>query len=333
VTLEKEKTLSQKEIDALLSILPSGNDAVAQMGNVVTMPGRFIGSVRTYDFRSPDKFSKEQIRTLQMIHENFARRVSSALAAYLRATVHLACVHIEQGSFADFLQNVPASSIAAVLKADPLPGRILLTLDNATATIAIDRLLGGFGEPLEDHQVTDIEQSLVRGVMQYFADGLQEAWRNVIALNVSLEEITLNPEFVQVALPSDAAIFLGFEIKVRESNGMMSICIPYSVLKPIVSELSPHTWVAGETSEAGKHRKGLLEHLRHTTVDVSVLLGETTVNFEDLLHLQEGDVLVLNTLVNRALPVKVGKEKRYLGHPGLSGSHMAVQITEIMEDM
>lgn len=328
--MDKEKTLSQKEIDALLSILPSGDDSTGS--TAANNTNRYIGSVRTYDFRSPDKFSKEQIRTLQMIHENFARRVGSALAAYLRATVQLACVHIEQGSFADFLQNIPMSSVAAVLKADPLPGRILLTLDATTATVAIDRLLGGFGAPLDEHQVTDIEQSLIRGVLNYFADGLQEAWRNLITLNVTLEETTLNPEFVQVALPSDAAIFLGFEMKVRNNNGMMSICIPYSVLKPIVSELSPHTWVAGETTEVGKHHAGLIDHVKHTNVELSVLLGEATVGFEELLHLQNGDVLLLNTLVNRPLPVLVGNQKRYLGHPGLAGSHMAVQITSILEE-
>ncbi len=329
--MEKEKTLSQKEIDALLSILPAGDDPMPHIGGGGS--SHYIGSVRTYDFRSPDKFSKEQIRTLQMIHENFARRVGSALAAYLRATVQLACVHIEQGSFADFLQNIPVSSLAAVLKADPLPGRILLTLDAATTTIAIDRLLGGFGAPLDEHSVTDIEQSLIRNVIKYFANGLQEAWHNVVALDVTLEEITLNPEFVQVALPSDAAIFLGFEIKMRDNNGMMSICIPYSVLKPIVSELSPHAWVAGESSESTKDRQGLVDHLRQTRVGLSVLLGEATVNFEELLNLQNGDVLVLNTLVNRPIPVLVGDKKRYLGQPGLSGSHMAVQITNVLEEI
>jgi len=331
--MDKEKTLSQKEIDALLSILPSGDDPQQHLSGPRLGSNRFIGSVRAYDFRSPDKFSKEQIRTLQMIHENFARRVGSSLAAYLRATVHLACVHIEQGSFADFLQNIPVSSVAAVLKADPLPGRILLTLDSVTATIAIDRLLGGFGAPVEDHAVTDIEQTLIRGVIKYFADGLREAWANVVTLNVTTEEITLNPEFVQVALPSDAAVFLGFEMKIRDTNGLMSICIPYSVLKPIVSELSPHAWVAGESDDKGVHQQGIIGHLRQTQVELSVLLGEARVQFEDLLQLQSGDVLVLDTVVNRPLPVLVGEKKRYMGHPGLSGSHMAVQITNVLEEI
>jgi flagellar motor switch protein FliM len=327
--MEQEKSLSQKEIDALLSILPADGEPVSDGVD------RVIGSVRAYDFRSPDKFSKEQIRTLQMIHENFSRRVSSAIAAYLRATVQLACVHIEQGSFADFIQNIPPSSLAAVLKPDPLPGRLLLTLDPVTATVAVDRLLGGFGRPADsEHQITDIEQTvIVQGLVKYLAEGLQEAWRNVITLNISIEETTLNPEFVQVALPSDAAILLGFEFKIRDSAGMMSICIPYSVLKPIVSELSPHTWVSGEAREAGAHTERLLTHLKRTEIDLSVLLGEMTVEFEELLHLQAGDVLVLNTMVSRPLPVLVGERKRYLGQPGLAGSHMAVQITTIMEEI
>ena len=326
--MEREKkTLSQKEIDALLSILPTEES---------TRPGadRFIGSAKTYDFRSPDKFSKEQIRTLQMIHENFTRRVSSSLAAYLRAAVQLACVHIEQGSFADFIQNIPTSSLAAVLKMDPLPGRILLTLDASTITVAVDRMLGGFGQPVtEGHQITDIEQTLVQGVIQYLATELREAWRNVIALTINIEETTLNPEFAQVALPTDAAVFLGFEFKIRENNGAMSICIPYSVLKPIVSELSPHTWVTGETEQAGSHQEGLLTHLKQTQVDLSVLLGEMNVDFEELLHLQVGDVLPLDAMVNRPLSVLVGNSKKYIGQPGLSGSYMAVQITAVMEDL
>lgn len=322
------KTLSQKEIDALLSILPTNGDTPAHGAD------RYVGSARAYDFRSPDKFSKEQIRTLQMIHENFTRRVSSSLAAYLRAAVQLNCVHIEQGSFADFIQNIPSASLAAVLKMDPLPGRILLTLDPQTTSVAVDRLLGGFGRPIkaDQHQITDIEQALIKGVINYLAEGLREAWRNVITLTVTLEETTLNPEFVQIALPSDAAIFLGFEFKIRETNGSMSICIPYSVLKPIVSELSPHTWASGETEAAGSHRQGLLTHLKFTSVDVAVLLGEVTVGFEELLHLQPGDVMLLDTQVTRPLPVMVGNTKRYAGQPGLTGHNLAVQITSVIED-
>lgn len=325
--MEKGKSLTQKEIDALLSILP---------GDGTPLPGvdRFLGSARAYDFRSPDKFSKEQIRTLQMIHENFARRVSSSLAAYLRATAQLAFTHIEQGSFADFIQNISSPVLVAVLKMDPLPGRLLLTLDASTATVAVDRLLGGFGRPVENgHEITDIEQSLLQRMIEYLAEGLRDAWRNVISLQVTTEEITLNPEFVQVALPTDAAIFLGFEIKIRESIGMMSLCIPYSVLKPIISELSPHTWVAGETKDAGSYSEGLISHLKHTQVDISVLLGEVVVEFDDLLHIHSGDVLMLDTSINHALPILVGDCKKYQGQPGLIGRLMAVQVTEITEEV
>lgn len=325
---DMQASLTQQEIDALLSILPADGSP---------LPGSnedfVIGSVRAYDFRSPDKFSKEQIRTLEMIHENFARRVGSSLSAYLRTTVHLACVHVEQGSFADFIQNVPTPSPIAVFRMDPLPGRVLLTLDTTVATILVDRLLGGFGRPANDgHQITDIEQSLLRGILQQLADGLQQAWKNLIALQVVLEEAALNPEFVQVALPTDATIFLGFDITVRQHTGMLNVCIPYSVLKPIVTELSPRTWAAGEARENGSHRQTMLHHLQHAQIEVSVLLGEVTVDFEDLLHLQAGDVLVLDAPVNRPLPVLVGDSAKYLGQPGLAGRYVAVQITQTMEN-
>jgi flagellar motor switch protein FliM len=323
--MEKDKFLSQKEIDALLTALPKD-------GSPLSVDDKYVGTARAYDFRSPDKFSKEQIRTLQMIHENFARRLGSSLSAYLRTAVQLACVHIEQGSFADFKQNLTSPSVMSVLSMAPLPGRILLATDAPTATIMLDRLLGGFGRAArEDHEVTDLEQSLMRGVMTYIVEGLKDAWRNVITLDVMLEETALNPEYVQVALPSDAAVFLAFEIKIHENNGILSICIPYSVLKPISSELSPHAWVAGEARETAIYREALLRHLEHVTVDVAVLLGEAEVDFEDLLQLQHGDVLVLNSVIGRPLSVLVGDTQRYHGQPGLLANHMAVQIATMAE--
>lgn len=324
--MAQEKSLTQKEIDALLSILPAD-------GAPITGGDHFVGSVRAYDFRSPDKFSKEQIRTLQMIHENFARRISSSLSAYVRATLQVNCVHIEQGSFADFMQNIPAPSLITILKMEPLPGRMMMAIDAATVSIIIDRLLGGFGRPAEEpHEITDLEQSLMGGVNEYIAQELQEAWKNVIALNIGVTETTLNPEFAQVALPSDAAVFLGFEIKARENTGMMSICLPYAILKPVVSELSPHTWVAGETKETGLYHEALRKHAKEMHVDLSVLLGEITVNFEELLHLRQGDVLMLNTVAGKPLPVLVGSCPKYHGQPGLSGSHLAVQIMKVLEE-
>ena len=172
----------------------------------------------------------------------------------------------------------------------------------------------------------------MRGVNNYVVEALQDAWRNVISLHVSLEEMALNPEFVQVALPSDAAVFLGFEVKMHDIVGLMTLCIPYAVLKPIASELSPHTWVAGEAKETGAYRGALLKHLDRVNVSVKVLLGEVDVEFRELLNLQVGDVLALNSTVGRSLPVLVGNQTKYRGQPGLSGNQMAVQIMTIMEE-
>jgi flagellar motor switch protein FliM len=317
-----EKSLSQKEIDALLAILPADGSPLPSKED------QALGSARVYDFRSPDKFSKEQIRTLQMIHENFARRCSSSLAAYLRTPVQLTFVHVEQGSFADFMQNIITPSLVTVLSMDPLPGRILVTLDSPSATIAIDRLLGGFGLPADsDHEITDIEQSLIKGVIGYIAESLHEAWKNVIDLNITIDDISLNPEFVQVALPSDAAVFLAFETIIRDGAGTMSVCIPYSVLKPIITELSPHTWVAGEARGAGVYRDALLKHLKHVEVDITALLGKIPVSFDDLLHLQEGDVLVLDSNAKKPVPIMLGSDLKYFGRPGLVGHNLSVLLT------
>jgi flagellar motor switch protein FliM len=325
--MDGTKPLSQQEIDALLAILPVDGSP---------LPGdEFIEKpARIYDFRSPDKFSKEQIRTLQMIHENFSRRFSSSLSVFLRAMVQIVCADIQQGSFADFLMGFPSRSFIAVLRMDPLPGRVLLAMDAITSTVIIDRLLGGYGHAAaSDHLITDLEQSLLRGIVKYAVEALEDGWRNVITLSIAVEETTLSAEFVQVALPSDAAVFLTFETKVRDHNGMMSICLPYSVLKPIATELSPHAWVAGETRESSGYREAMIKHLKKAEVEVSVQLGEMAVDFEELLYLQVGDVLVLDSVAGRPLPVLIGKRKKYLAQPGLAGSHLAVQVMSVVEEM
>lgn len=325
--MSQDKTLSQKEIDALLAILPSDGAALPGTG-----PDTFLGSARAYDFRSPDKFSKEQIRTLQMIHENFARRLTSSLSAFLRATVSVALVHVEQGSFVDFLQNIPSPSPTTVFKYNPLPGRVMLAFDTDTASIAIDRLMGGLGQPTKDeHEITDIDQRLIETLIDYISDAIEDAWRNVQTVKVEKVETTLNPEFAQVALPTDAAVFIGFEVRIRENTGMMSVCIPYSVLKPIINELSPHSWVAGENRVAEVYKDSLESHMQSTEVDLRTLLGEVEVNFEDVLQLQVGDVLVLDSQVDRPLPILVGENKQYHGNPGLLGRQLAVQISDIIE--
>lgn len=325
--MSQDKTLSQKEIDALLAILPSDGGPLPA-GDA----DGFVGTAKTYDFRSPDKFSKEQIRTLQMIHENFARRLTSVLSAFLRATVSVSLVHVEQGSFVDFLQNIPSPSPTTVFRYEPLPGRVMLAFDTDTAAIAIDRLMGGLGQPIkEEHEITDIDQQLLGSVVDYIAEAIQDAWRNVLSVTVKTVETTLNPEFAQVALPSDAAVFIGFEMRIRDNTGMLSICIPYSVLKPIVSQLSPHTWVAGETRESNIYTDSLISHVKHTYVDLRTLLGEADVDFEEVLQLQVGDVLVLDTHVHRPLPIMIGADKRYSGQPGTIGRQLAVQIVDVME--
>ncbi len=325
--MSQNKTLSQKEIDALLAILPG--DGAALPG---VEPDALATNARAYDFRSPDKFSKEQVRTLQMIHENFARRLTSSLSAFLRTTAFVSLVHVEQGSYVDFLQNIPSPSPTTVFRFDPLPGRVMLALDTDTASVAIDRLMGGLGHSVSDkHEITDIDQMLLVGIIDYIAEAIQEAWRNVTTIAVKTVENTLNPEFAQVALPSDAAVFIGFETRIRDNTGMMSICIPYSVLKPIVSELSPHAWIAGETRGAGVHVDLLETHIRRAEVDMRVLLGEVDLNFEEVLQLQVGDVLVLDTHVQRVLPILIGEHKRFSGHPGTVGHQLAVQIENILE--
>jgi flagellar motor switch protein FliM len=323
---DEDKTLSQKEIDALLAILPA--DGGPLPGDI---PGRPPAMpAKLYDFRSPNKFSKEQMRTLKMIHESFARRITSSLSAHLRTSAQATFVYIEQGMYKQLSNHVPEPSIIYIVKLAPLPGRLLLSFDAGLAAVFVDRLLGGSGHPVTvSHQVTDIEVRLVKNVATHALDALRDAWSNVVELEPHIEESALNTQFVQVALTSDAAVFIALEIKMSEATGTMTMAIPYPVIKPIVYKLSPHTWVAGQERTEDEQSSGDMRHnLWDVPVDVVAQLGEADLTIAELMSLRPGDVIPLNSHIGSELPLLTEDYELFRCRPGTIGSQMAVLVTK-----
>lgn len=326
-------TLTQQEIDALLE------GAIPQEGRLTAGPSpinRQRHDVQPYDFRSPVKFSKEQIWTLQIIHENLAKRLTASLSVSLRSKVQVSLNSIEQGTYAVFIAEMPRPIIAHIVTLHPLPGRIILGIGPELSTAIIDRMLGGTGLiQTQPREVTDLELALLRKAVGKILSDLAEAWSGIITLEPRIDDVVLNPMFAGVAFPTDAAILAVFDVFFEHGSGIMNMTIPFSVLDPVARELSSGMWTKrlahGTTDISNRLIQQMVSHLAQIEVPLSVCLTTSQLTLEEISDLQPGDILLLDTHRDGWAKVLVGGRQKYWGRPGVLGNRMAVQIEQVIE--
>lgn len=329
-TKARGEALSQSEIESLLATLP------AEDGSAVAAPPSRKPSgkqIRTWDFRKPDKFSKDHMRSLLVLHQNFARIASSALTGRMRAGVTMKVTSVEQGLYEEYLDLLPAHTIANVVSLHPLEGNIIFEFQPQLAMVMLDRMLGGSGSTTIENKrdLTDIELALVRNLVRTLLEAKREAWVNLAEIAPTIEEISTSPHLVQIAAPTDIVVIVLLEVQVGSHLGTISLCIPHLLLEPLMQRLSAQVWVVSNRRRtATPETQARIQHgLRHANVTVSAVLGEATVTIDELLRLQTGDVLLMGPgAVNTAQVTVVGRPK-FLGVPGIVGGRMAVQITEV----
>ncbi|MBM4423031.1 MAG: hypothetical protein FJ030_06510 [Chloroflexi bacterium] len=333
--------LTQAEIDALLSgIIESEQQDPDQPPIAAERPAAATDSaasgepaqkqVRLYNFWSPDRFSKDQMRAVELVHEELAERLTSSLPSYLRAVFRPRLIHIEQGRFDDLAQDIPANTLYNILAFDPLPGRALLIFSPEVAWVVLERLLGGTGRtpPPSSKPLTDIGQSLIRGTVEYTLNDVKAAWSKVVTLEPRLEDATVNNLWVTMLMRNARVVLIAFELLIQGVTGTMSIYIPLSMLKPVAGALNPTAWMAGHEHLRGNDeaRQAIVRSLRETHVPLTVELGATSLTVRQLTKLTPGDVLCLDTTIQQKLNMKVGTRPRYQVVPGTLGTRMVVRI-------
>lgn len=323
--------LSQDEIDALLTAISTG-----EVDTTDYSAAKEQRKVKIYDFRRPDKFSKDQIRTLQMMHETFARLTTTALSAQLRALVSVHVASVDQLTYEEFIRSIPNPTTLAVINMDPLKGSAVLEIDPSITFTIIDKLFGGLGESAKiSRELTDIELSVMEGIIVRILGNLREAWSNVIDLRPRLGNIETNPQFAQIVPPTEMVVLVTLETKVGEIEGMMNLCIPYLTIEPIVSKLSAQYWYSSVRRGATTENLNILKE-KLSTVEIPVIaeIGKIQVSVRDVLSLRAGDVVRLyNVKVDDPMVLNVGNKKKFLCRPGVIGRKMAVQITKKLEDV
>jgi flagellar motor switch protein FliM len=323
------EVLSQDEIDQLLTAISTG-----EVEGEEAIKKAEARKIKIYDFKRPDKFSKDQIRTLQMMHETFARLTTTSLSAQLRAIVSVHVASVDQLTYEEFLRSIPNPTTLAVINMDPLKGSSILEIDPSITFTVIDRLFGGPGEAAKiNRELTDIELSVIEGIIVRILGNLREAWSNVIDLRPRLGNIETNPQFAQIVPPSDMVVLITLETKVGDVEGMTNFCIPYLTIEPIISKLSAQYWYSSIRKGGTSENLAILKQRLDTVyVAIGAELGGLDITVRDVLNLGKGDIIKLeNTKVGDEMELKIGTMKKFYARPGVVGNHLAVQITRKIE--
>jgi flagellar motor switch protein FliM len=346
--------LSQAEIEALLtsltsdgselpaapapassrdSVRPAPSAAMPSMAPV-KRDSRALIAYEAYDFRRPDKFAKDQLRTLQMLHETFARLFAGSLSAYLRVPAHVDLVSVEQIPYDEYMRSL-TSSIINVFSMAPLSGQAILEMEFSVILSMIDRLLGGPGSmDKRSNALTDIEKALTESIINRALKDFHSAWEGIAQFTPKREVMETQSQFVQIVPPNDVVVSILFEIKVGELRGAMSICIPYLLLKPITGKLSAQRWFASSIKKnTGKYAGVLAKRLEKTHVTCAVRLGSSNITVDELLQMKVGDIITLNRQQHEEVDILIGKGVKFFARPGIRGKKLAVHISRINTDI
>ncbi len=326
--------LDQSEVDALLAAVDGGQverDGASQVhgrgGGRADGPGV---EVHTYDFKRPERVSKDQMRALEALHEGFGRNFGAALSGYLRTIIEVSVANIEQLTYSEFIHSLPNPTCFNLLKAEQLDGQLCLEISPLIIYPVIDRLLGGSNADLfiPQRPLTQIEQRLVQRITDRATHHLSEAWSNLTPVTFSVQDFESNPQLVQIVPPNETVVVIGFELKMGNRAGTMSLCIPYNVIEPIMGVLAAQNWFSYQRKGGHEdHLRKLTRNVYNAPVEMRTFLAQTKMSVNDLLGLQVGDIITTSKDSGNDVLIQVEGRNKFLGQLGQFRGGRAVRIT------
>ncbi|MCO7125988.1 flagellar motor switch protein FliM [Sporolactobacillus shoreicorticis] len=316
--------LSQSEIDALLSALSTGEMNAEELKDEEKK-----SKVRVYDFKRALRFSKDQIRSLTRIHENYARLLTSFFSAQLRTYVQISVASVDQLPYEEFIRSIPSATVLNIIEAPPLEGHLIIEVNPNIAYAMLDRLLGGSGESMNKiENLTEIETDLMKGLFEGSLPALKEAWTSVEHdINPFLVELETNPQFLQLVSPNETVIVISLSAMIGKSSGMINLCLPHVVLEPIIPKLSMHYWMNEKKNDATTDEyRAMKKSVEHSYVNVTAKLGQSQITVNELLHLSIGDVIKLDQHLEQPIVIEVGSLPKFTAQAGKREKRIAVQI-------
>ena len=322
------EVLSQNEIDNLLKALNSGELDVDVMKDTNDT------SVKNYDFKRPAKFSKEHLRTLELIFDHYGRLLSTNLPVYLRKNVQVNVAYSETVTFSEFSNSLGNPSVLSIIKFNPLAGDIIINLTSNLGFAMVDRMLGGQGKTFDkSRDFSEIEIRILEKLLVICMQLLREPWKNVIEINPVLDRIETNPQFAQIIAPNEMIAIVTLNIKIGDVEGFMNVALPYITIESVIDNLNTKFWFSNMTQFSEEVYNDYIEGmLRRVDVPLKCLLGKSTVTVSDFTNLSVGDIIRLDTNVESALEIYVGNIKKFTAVAGASNDKYAVKVTSVLRE-
>ncbi len=317
--------LDQDEVDALLKAVKTGGVATGEAEAEGTV-GQAEGE---YDFKKPERVTKEQLRALQTIHEIFSRGFSSGLSGLIRAIVDVQLQGVEQATYGEFIASLPNPTCFNLLHVFPMDGTIVLEFNPEAVFPIIDRMLGGGSDEMSppSRALTQIEQRLATSILERAMSQLQAAWANLEKLEIQLTASESNPQLMQIHSPNEPVVVISFQVKIGKTQGIINLCYPYRVIEPVISTFTAQTWLAQRKATEKDAAELMKENLGKAALNVEVYLAESSIRVSDMMELQPGHIIQTEKPANSEISLSVEGKLKFKGKPGLFKNHKSILVT------
>ncbi len=320
--------LSQNEIDSLLAALSTGElDADEIKVNDEK-------TVKEYDFARPSKFSKEHLRTLEMIFEHYGRLLSTNLPVYLRKNVQVEVLNSEAVTYSEFSNALSNPVLLGIVNFAPLQGNIIIEMASNLGYLFVDRMLGGRGDPMDKmRDFSEIELLIIERIMVVCINLLKEPWANVVDLHPRLERIETNSQYAQIISPSEMIAIVTINLKIGEIEGLMNVCLPYITVEGVMDKLNTKYWYSNlQNQDDTDYTEAIETLIRRAQIPIKAVLGNSSISVNDFVTLQPGDIIRLDRKAEEELDIYVGNICKFTALPGSAGDNYAVRVTSVIRE-
>lgn len=322
------EVLSQNEIDNLLAALSTGEldvDAISESDEK---------QVKNYDFGRPTKFSKEHLRTLEIIFEHYGRLVSTNLPVYLRKNVQITVASSETVTFSEFTNALSNPVILGIVNFEPLDGNIIIDLASNLAYSMIDRMLGGGGQPIDKpRDFSEIEMTIVQRILVLMVNLLHDPWKNVLEIFPVLQRVETNPQFAQIIAPNEMIAIVTLNMKIGDIEGFVNVCLPFITLESVMDKLNTKYWFSTMKENRDENYEEYIESMiRRVDIPIRAILGTSRISVAEFMDLQVGDCIRLDTKVDNEMDVYVGNIRKFTALPGIDKDSYAVRVTSVIRE-
>ena len=319
--------LSQEEIDALLEVVDEEESADISADEIIDQR-----QIILYDFKRPNRVSKEQLRAVKGIHDKMARNLSSQISAIMRSIVEIQLHSVDQMTYGEFLMSLPSPTSFNVFSMKPLDGSGVIEINPSIAFPMIDRLLGGKGEGFDtSRELTDIELNLLDAILRIITQKLRAAWEPITDMYPNIETKESSPNVVQIVSQNEIVIMVVMELIVGNSSGMINICYPVIYLESILPKLANRDIMLGSSNTKKSRNKELNVLIKRADINVEAILGRTTLSVKELLDLKKDDIIRLDRSADDTAIVSVDKKDMFIGDIGIHRFRKSIKISDFVK--